>query len=35
MKFELLFKQAPNTVANFLNLVDSGFYKGTSFHRVI
>ena len=35
MKFELLFKQAPNTVANFLNLADSGFYKGTTFHRVI
>ena len=35
MKFELLFKQAPNTVANFLHLVDSGFYKGTTFHRVI
>jgi peptidyl-prolyl cis-trans isomerase B (cyclophilin B) len=35
MKFELLFKQAPNTVANFIHLVDSGFYKGTTFHRVI
>jgi peptidyl-prolyl cis-trans isomerase B (cyclophilin B) len=35
MKFELLFKQAPNTVANFMHLVDSGFYKGTIFHRVI
>ncbi len=35
MKFELLFKQAPNTVANFLNLADSGYYKGTTFHRVI
>jgi peptidyl-prolyl cis-trans isomerase B (cyclophilin B) len=35
MKFELLFKQAPNTVANFVHLVDSGFYKGTGFHRVI
>jgi peptidyl-prolyl cis-trans isomerase B (cyclophilin B) len=35
MKFELLFKQAPNTVANFVHLVDSGYYKGTTFHRVI
>jgi peptidyl-prolyl cis-trans isomerase B (cyclophilin B) len=35
MVFELHFKQAPNTVANFLHLVDSGFYKGTAFHRVI
>jgi peptidyl-prolyl cis-trans isomerase B (cyclophilin B) len=35
MKFELNFKSAPNTVANFMHLVDSGFYKGTTFHRVI
>ena len=35
MKFELLFKQAPNTVANFMHLADSGFYKGLIFHRVI
>ena len=35
MKFELLFKKAPNTVANFMHLADSGFYKGLSFHRVI
>jgi peptidyl-prolyl cis-trans isomerase B (cyclophilin B) len=35
MKVELYFKQAPNTVANFLHLVDSGFYKGVSFHRII
>jgi peptidyl-prolyl cis-trans isomerase B (cyclophilin B) len=35
MKFELLFKQAPNTVSNFVHLVDSGYYKGTTFHRVI
>ena len=35
MKFELLFDAAPNTVANFMHLVDSGFYKGLSFHRVI
>ncbi len=35
MKFELLFNKAPNTVANFMHLADSGFYKGLSFHRVI
>ncbi len=35
MKFELYFKQAPNTVANFMHLADSGFYKGLTFHRVI
>lgn len=35
MTFELLFKKAPNTVANFMHLTDSGYYKGTSFHRVI
>ena len=26
---------APNTVANFVNLVESGFYNGLIFHRVI
>jgi peptidyl-prolyl cis-trans isomerase B (cyclophilin B) len=35
MKFELLFKSAPNTVANFVHLADSGFYNGLTFHRVI
>jgi peptidyl-prolyl cis-trans isomerase A (cyclophilin A) len=28
-------KDAPETVANFLNYVQSGFYTGTVFHRVI
>jgi peptidyl-prolyl cis-trans isomerase A (cyclophilin A) len=28
-------EKAPNTVANFLNYVRSGFYSGTIFHRVI
>lgn len=28
-------KRAPRTVANFLSYVDSGFYNGTIFHRVI
>jgi cyclophilin family peptidyl-prolyl cis-trans isomerase len=32
---ELFAKEAPVTVANFLAYVDSGFYKGTIFHRVI
>ncbi len=35
IKLELYFKQAPNTVANFCHLVDSGFYKGLPFHRII
>ncbi len=35
MKFELYFKKSPNTVANFMHLVDSGFYKGLTFHRII
>src|SRR5579871_2751414 len=26
---------APNTVANFIKLAKSGFYDGTSFHRII
>ena len=34
-KLELDGKAAPLTVANFLKLVDSGFYDGTVFHRVI
>ena len=32
---ELDGRQAPLTVANFLKLIDSGFYDGTIFHRVI
>jgi len=34
-KLELDGRAAPLTVANFLKLVDSGFYDGTVFHRVI
>ncbi len=34
-KLELDGRAAPLTVANFLKLVDSGFYDGTIFHRVI
>lgn len=32
---ELDGRQAPITVAHFLKLVDSGFYNGTIFHRII
>lgn len=32
---ELFEDKAPKTVANFLKYVDSGFYDGTQFHRVI
>ena len=35
IKLELDGKQAPLTVAHILKLVDSGFYDGTVFHRVI
>jgi peptidyl-prolyl cis-trans isomerase B (cyclophilin B) len=31
----LLFKEAPNTVANFIDLANQGFYNGLPFHRVI
>jgi peptidyl-prolyl cis-trans isomerase B (cyclophilin B) len=32
---ELFADEAPNTVANFEKLANSGFYDGTKFHRVI
>ncbi|MCP3962874.1 MAG: peptidyl-prolyl cis-trans isomerase [bacterium] len=32
---ELLAKEAPGTVKNFLGYVESGFYNGTIFHRVM
>jgi cyclophilin family peptidyl-prolyl cis-trans isomerase len=32
---ELLEKEAPLTVANFLRYVDDGFFDGTVFHRVV
>ena len=35
IKAELYPEVAPNTVANFVNLVQSGFYDGLIFHRVI
>lgn len=35
VEVELFEKKAPITVKNFLSYVDSGFYNGTIFHRVI
>ncbi len=35
IKVELFEKEAPISVRNFLDYVDSGFYEGTVFHRVI
>ena len=32
---ELFTSRAPLTVANFLQYVDSGFYEGTVFHRIV
>lgn len=32
---QLFENEAPNTVANFINLVEKGFYNGLPFHRVI
>ena len=35
IELELFEQDAPETVANFEKLVKSGFYDGTTFHRVI
>ncbi len=35
MKIELYPEVAPNTVNNFISLVNSGYYNGLIFHRVI
>ena len=35
MVAELYPEVAPNTVNNFINLVQSGFYNGLTFHRII
>jgi len=35
VKMELFQKEAPISVKNFLSYVDSGYYNGTIFHRVI
>lgn len=35
ISIELDYKNAPNTCANFVDLVNKGFYNGLIFHRVI
>jgi len=35
MRFELMLNIAPNTVASFTNLANSGFYDGLEFFRVV
>lgn len=35
MKVKFYENDAPNTVANFIKLAESGFYNGLAFHRVI
>lgn len=35
IRLELFPKTAPNTVANFVKLAESGFYQDLAFHRVI
>jgi cyclophilin family peptidyl-prolyl cis-trans isomerase len=35
IELELFENQAPNTVANFISLVEKGFYDGVPFHRVL
>lgn len=35
LTIELFENEAPNTVANFISLVEKGFYDGLPFHRVI
>jgi cyclophilin family peptidyl-prolyl cis-trans isomerase len=35
VEIELFENEAPNTVLNFITLVDKGFYNGLKFHRVI
>lgn len=35
MKVEFYEKDAPNTVKNFIDLAEKGFYNGLTFHRVI
>lgn len=35
MKIKFFEKDAPNTVKNFMDLIEKGFYDGLTFHRVI
>ncbi len=35
MSFQMDYENAKNTAANFVQLADSGFYEGLTFHRII
>ena len=35
IKIELYPEVAPNTVNNFISLINKGFYNGVGFHRII
>ena len=35
MKVEFFHEDAPNTVDNFIKLIEKGYYNGLNFHRVI
>ena len=35
IKAELYPEVAPNTVRNFIDLINRGFYDGTAFHRIV
>ena len=35
IEFELYDEAAPNTVKNFITLVEKGFYNGVTFHRIV
>jgi cyclophilin family peptidyl-prolyl cis-trans isomerase len=35
MEIDLFENEAPNTVANFISLIEEGFYDGLTFHRVL
>lgn len=35
IRISLFAEQVPNTVANFVNLIERGYYDGLNFHRVI
>ena len=35
IEIELLHREAPRTVQNFIDLADKGFYNGLTFHRVV
>jgi len=35
MSVEFYEKDAPNTVKNFIDLIEKGFYNGITFHRVL